>query len=66
MPTRHHQLDRILAEIDSHIAKAEAEMLTPLTDEKLRSLIERQVELRMLRASVIENIDNINNPPSAH
>ena len=64
MPTRHHQLDRILADIDGQIAKAEAEMLKPLTDERLRSLIEKQVDLRMLRASVLENINSDNNPPT--
>ena len=66
MPTRHHQLDRILATIDRQIAEAEAAMLTPLTDADLRTLIERQVDLRMLRRDVQVQLASENNPPSAH
>jgi hypothetical protein len=65
MPTRHDQLDRILASIDRQIAEAEAEMLTSLTDERLRHLIEKQVELRMLRNEVLEKVKDPNNPPTA-
>ena len=65
MPTRHHQLDRILANIDRQIAEAEAAMLTPLTDAELRTLIERQVDLRLLRRDVQVELASDNNPPSA-
>ena len=66
MPTRHHQLDRILAAIDRQIAEAEAAMLKPLTDVDLRTLIERQVDLRLLRREVQAELRSENNPPSAH
>jgi hypothetical protein len=66
MPTRHHQLDRILAVIDRQIAEAEAAMLKPLTDADLRTLIERQVDLRLIKREVQAELDSGNNPPSAH
>ena len=66
MPTRHHQLDRILAAIDRQIAEAEAAMLKPLTDADLRTLTERQVDLRLLRREVQAELRSKNNPPSAH
>jgi hypothetical protein len=66
MPTRHHQLDRILAIIDRQIAEAEAAMLKPLTDADLRILIERQVDLRLLKREVQAELDSDNNPPSVH
>ena len=66
MPTRHHQLDRILADIDRQIAEAEAEMLRSLTDDNLRHQIEKQVELRLLRREVEEKLKDPNNPPTGH
>jgi hypothetical protein len=65
MPTRHHQLDRILATIDRQIAEAETAMLKPLTDAHLRTLIERQVDLRLLKRDVLAELSSENNPPSA-
>lgn len=52
MPTRQNQLNRILADIDRQIAEAEVELLRTLEDDEVRRLIERQVDLQMLRQQV--------------
>jgi len=49
---RYDQLNRLLADIDREIAEAEAEAINTLRDEDLRKLIERQVDLQMLRSNV--------------
>ena len=64
MPTRHHQLDRILADIARQIAEAEAAMLKPVSDEKLLELIELQVNLHLVRLEVQAQLGSENNPPT--
>jgi DNA-binding NarL/FixJ family response regulator len=41
-----------LADIDRQIAESEAEMLRPISDDELRSLIEKQTDLQLLRQQV--------------
>lgn len=63
MPTRRDQLNRMLADLDRQIAEAEVEMLSSLADENLRQLLEKQVDLRLLRDEVEKKLKDENNPP---
>lgn len=67
MPTRQHQLNRILADIDRQISEAEARMLTSLSDFDLRQLIEKIADLHVLKREVESTLNaGENNSPSAH
>ncbi len=67
MPTRRHQLDRILADIDRQISELEALLITSLHDIDVRELIEKIADLRVLRHEVeCKRSADGPNPPTAH